>query len=109
MLELVLDIGADALRDTLYLVPFLLVTYLLLETLEHKAGAHTERLVQKAGHFGSRPLPPSWAQCLNAGFPLQAPRCFPAAPSRWARCLPCFFQHLTKCCRCSLPSKLTVP
>ena len=52
MLELVLDIGADALRDTLYLVPFLLVTYLLLETLEHKAGAHTERLVQKAGHFG---------------------------------------------------------
>ena len=52
MLELALDLLADALKDTLYLVPFLLVTYLLLEALEHKAGAHTERLVQKAGHFG---------------------------------------------------------
>ena len=52
MLELALDLMADALKDTLYLVPFLLVTYLLLEALEHKAGAHTERLVQRAGHFG---------------------------------------------------------
>ena len=52
MLDLAVDLISDALKDTLYLVPFLLVTYLLLEALEHKAGAHTERLVQKAGHFG---------------------------------------------------------
>ena len=52
MLELAVDLISDALKDTLYLVPFLLVTYLLLEALEHKAGNRTEQLVQKAGHFG---------------------------------------------------------
>ena len=34
-----------AFEDTIYLVPFLLVTYLLLEILEHKAGDKAAVLV----------------------------------------------------------------
>ena len=41
-----------ALKDTIYLVPFLLITYILLELLEHKAGDHAAELVQKAGIAG---------------------------------------------------------
>lgn len=89
MLELALDIFADALKDTLYLVPFLLVTYLLLETLEHKAGAHTERLVQKAGHFG-----PAVAAVLGAvpqcGFSAAGAALFSSRAITWhvIRCVP---------------------
>jgi len=41
-----------ALEDTLVLVPFLLVTYLLMEALEGMAGERASRAVQKAGHAG---------------------------------------------------------
>lgn len=41
-----------AFEDTIYLVPFLLVTYLLLEILEHKAGDKAAVLVKKAGIAG---------------------------------------------------------
>lgn len=51
-MDLVPHLLEHALEDTLYLVPFLLVTYLLLEILEHKAGAHTEVWVRKAGIAG---------------------------------------------------------
>ncbi len=72
MEELILDLLADAFKDTVYLVPFLLVTYLLLESLEHKAGSKTEELVQKAGRFG-----PAVAAVLGA-----VPQCgFSAAGS----------------------------
>lgn len=50
--ELIPHLLEHALEDTLYLVPFLLVTYLLLEVLEHKASNKTEQLVQRAGWFG---------------------------------------------------------
>ena len=52
MLELVPHLLEHAFEDTIYLVPFLLVTYFLLEALEHKAGNRTEELVQKAGKLG---------------------------------------------------------
>ncbi len=72
MEELVFDLLADAFKDTVYLVPFLFVTYLLLEALEHKAGNKTEELVQKAGRFG-----PAVAAALGA-----VPQCgFSAAGS----------------------------
>lgn len=38
--------------DTLKLVPFLFLTYLLMEALEHKAGEKTHNIVKKAGHLG---------------------------------------------------------
>jgi len=46
------DILIDALLDTLKLVPFLFLTYLAMEYLEHKTSTKVLIWVQKAGNFG---------------------------------------------------------
>lgn len=51
-MELIIHLLEHALEDTLYLVPFLFVTYVLLEALEHKAGNKAAHLIQKAGKAG---------------------------------------------------------
>lgn len=51
-MELFGDILLDALIDTAKLIPFLFLTYLAMEYLEHKAGSATERVVKKAGKWG---------------------------------------------------------
>lgn len=51
-MELLFHLLEHALEDTLYLVPFLFVTYVLLEALEHKAGNKAAVLIQKAGKAG---------------------------------------------------------
>ena len=40
------------LLDSLKLVPFLFLTYLLMEYLEHKTGQKLQKSIQKAGRFG---------------------------------------------------------
>lgn len=40
------------LLDTVNLVPFLFITYLVMEYLEHKTGEHTGNLVKRAGRLG---------------------------------------------------------
>lgn len=47
-----LDVIIDTLLDTVKLLPFLLLTYLAMEFLEHKTGQKTQKLVRKAGKFG---------------------------------------------------------
>lgn len=47
-----LDILADSALDTLELVPFLLLTYLAMETLEHASSGKAERLIARAGTSG---------------------------------------------------------
>lgn len=47
-----LDVIADTLTDALKILPFLFVTYLVMEYIEHKAGDKAEEMVQKAGRFG---------------------------------------------------------
>ena len=47
-----LHIIEHTLIDSLKLIPFLFLTYLAMEYLEHRAGAGTERLVRKAGRMG---------------------------------------------------------
>jgi hypothetical protein len=47
-----LDILLDALLDTAKLLPFLFLTYLLLEFIEHKAAAKAANLAAKAGKLG---------------------------------------------------------
>ena len=47
-----LEIILDALLDTAKLLPFLFLTYLLMEYLEEKAQAHTVELVQRTGKLG---------------------------------------------------------
>ena len=51
-MDLLIDILLDAGKDTLSLVPFLLVTYLALEALEHVAGDRVNGAVKRAGAAG---------------------------------------------------------
>lgn len=51
-MELLPHLLEHAFEDTIYLVPFLLATYILLELLEHKAGDKAAVLVRKAGIAG---------------------------------------------------------
>lgn len=51
-MDLLIDILLDAGKDTLSLVPFLLVTYLALETLEHVAGDRVNSAIKRAGAAG---------------------------------------------------------
>lgn len=51
-MELLPHLLEHAFEDTIYLVPFLLATYILLELLEYKAGDKAAVLVRKAGIAG---------------------------------------------------------
>ena len=50
--DIFLDVLLDAAKDTLYLIPFLFITYLAMEWLEHKAGDRAEEAVRRAGAAG---------------------------------------------------------
>ncbi len=47
-----LDAILEAFLDTLKLVPFLFLTYLFMEYVEHKSSAKVERAIEKSGKFG---------------------------------------------------------
>lgn len=51
-MEIILEIVLDALIDSIKILPFLFVTYLVMEYLEHRTRDTTEKIVQKAEHFG---------------------------------------------------------
>lgn len=51
-MEFFVDILTDALIDTVKLIPFLFLTYLAMEAIEHKAGSKAEEVVQRAGGAG---------------------------------------------------------
>ena len=66
------EIILDSVIDSVKLIPFLFLTYLLMETLEHKAGSAARRRIQTAGKFG-----PVWGGLLGV-----VPQCgFSAAAS----------------------------
>lgn len=46
------DIILDTLMDGIRLLPFLLITYIVMEYIEHKMSAGTRRAVQASGRFG---------------------------------------------------------
>lgn len=46
------DVCIDTLLDTVKLLPFLFLTYLAMEYLEHRTGEKTQNMVKKAGKFG---------------------------------------------------------
>lgn len=50
--EFVMDIFLEACMDTLKLLPFLFLTYILLEWLEHKTGSRTQAMIRRAGKAG---------------------------------------------------------
>lgn len=51
-MELLIDIFMDALIDSIKLLPFLFITYLIMEYIEHKTNKKTEKLIKKSGKFG---------------------------------------------------------
>jgi len=52
ILHLLGHVLLHTLTDTLKVVPFLFLTYLLMEFLEHRAGGATERFLSRAGRVG---------------------------------------------------------
>ena len=42
----------DTIVDSIKLIPFLFITYLIMELIEHSAGEKTEKLIKKSGRFG---------------------------------------------------------
>lgn len=52
MFDFLIGSIGDAFLDTIKLIPFLLVTYLVMEWLEHKTGSRTQAWIRKAGKTG---------------------------------------------------------
>lgn len=48
MLDVLIDTGIDALK----LLPFLFITYLIMEYIEHKTSEKTKNIIKKSGKFG---------------------------------------------------------
>ncbi len=47
-----LEILEDTIIDSLKLIPFLFITYIIMELIEHKAEGKTENIMKNAGKFG---------------------------------------------------------
>lgn len=48
MIDMILDTVIDAIK----LLPFLFITYLIMEYIEHKTGEKTKNIIKKSGKFG---------------------------------------------------------
>ena len=47
-----LEVIEEAVIDSVKLVPFLFITYLIMEYIEHKTGNKTKNIIKKSGKFG---------------------------------------------------------
>ena len=47
-----IDVVIDTLIDSVKLLPFLFVTYIIMEYLEHKTSNKVKSAIQKSGKFG---------------------------------------------------------
>ena len=52
MIEEGFELVIDTLVDGIKLIPFLLITYLIMEYMEHKTNEKTKQMIQKSGRFG---------------------------------------------------------
>ena len=50
--EILEEVVLDGVIDCLKLLPFLFITYLLMEYIEHKTGEKTKNIIKKSGKFG---------------------------------------------------------
>lgn len=48
----IVEIVEHTLKDTLKLIPFLFIAFLLLECIEHKMSKKNQKIIQKSGKFG---------------------------------------------------------
>ena len=51
-MDLIIDVLIDTAKDTLTLLPFLFLTYVAMEALEHSAEGKAERMIRQAGTAG---------------------------------------------------------
>jgi hypothetical protein len=49
---LLIDAILDAVVDSIKILPFLFLTYLVMEYVEHKMGEHSKDVIRKSGRFG---------------------------------------------------------
>ena len=92
-MELWLDILMDALIDSIKLFPFLLLTYLLMEYLEHKTSTKTRAWIRKAGRLG--PIAGGVAGIFpQCGFSVAASNLYSGGWERWWQC---FYRPLMRC------------
>ena len=47
-MSIIIDVFLDAFLDTIKLIPFLFLTYFLMEYLEHRTKAATQQMVKKS-------------------------------------------------------------
>ena len=88
----------DAAGDTLKLIPFLLVTYLIMEDLEHRAAGKTQKLLRRAGKAG--PLLGAAAGLFpQCGFSAAAANFYSARLISRGLCWRCFYRLPMRCCR----------
>lgn len=52
MADILKDALLDALIDTAKLLPFLFITYLIMEYIEHKMQEHSKQIIKKSGKWG---------------------------------------------------------
>lgn len=52
LLEIMEHVVEHTIADTLYLIPFLFITYVVMEWIEHKTGKKTQDAIKKAGFAG---------------------------------------------------------
>lgn len=52
MLELIIDSLLDAVMDTVKLIPFLLITYIIMEYMERRTEEKSAQLLERAGKYG---------------------------------------------------------
>ncbi len=103
-MDLLIDILLDAGKDTLSLVPFLLVTYLALETLEHVAGDRVNGAIKRAGAAG--PVVGSLLGMVpQCGFSAMAATLYAGRVVTLGTLVAVFLSTSVRCCRCCSPSK----
>ena len=50
--KIMLEVIEDTLIDAIKLLPFLFITYLIMEYVEHKMGEKSKKAIKKSGKFG---------------------------------------------------------
>ena len=77
MQEILIDILKDTTIDSIKLLPFLFITYLIMEYIEHKTSSQVKRVIQKSGKLG--PLLGGIVGIIpQCGFSVSATNLYPA-------------------------------
>lgn len=94
---MIIDSLLDALQDSMKLVPFLLLTYFIMEGLEHHTGGKAQQRIRKAGNLG-----PLWGGVLGilpqCGFSAAASSLYAGRVITIGTLFRYICPHLTKCC-----------